>query len=101
MANHIKMVHKSVRLKATLTSADDSGKQQRKLTDFVKPKGTRQKWIVCTDKLALLCARDRRPISIVNGVGFIDFCRELNPSYDVYVNHASVFIPDAANLMNK
>ena len=30
-----------------------------------------------------MCARDLRPISIVNGEGFIDFCRELNPSYDV------------------
>ena len=83
MANHIKLVHKSVRLDATKTSADDSEKQQRKLTDYAKPTMSRQKWIVCTEKLALMCAQDLRPISIVNGEGFIDFCRELNPSYDV------------------
>ncbi|KAH3699410.1 hypothetical protein DPMN_074365 [Dreissena polymorpha] len=71
------MVHKSVRLDAAKTSADDSEKQQRKLTDFAKPTMTRQKWIVCTEKLALMYARDLRPISIVNGEGFIDFCREL------------------------
>ncbi|KAH3769549.1 hypothetical protein DPMN_170822 [Dreissena polymorpha] len=66
MANHIKMVHKSVGLDAAKTSADDSEKQQRKLTDFAKPTMTHQKWIVCREKLALMCARDLRPISIVN-----------------------------------
>jgi hypothetical protein len=83
MANNIKLVHKSVRLDATKTSADDSEKQQRKLTDYAKPTMCRQKWIVCTEKLSLMCAQDLRPISIVNGEGFIDLCRELNPSYDV------------------
>ncbi|KAH3729087.1 hypothetical protein DPMN_055050 [Dreissena polymorpha] len=61
MANHIKLVHKSVRLDATKTSADDSEKQQRKLTDYAQPTMSRQKWIVCTEKKALMCAQDLRP----------------------------------------
>ncbi|KAH3795226.1 hypothetical protein DPMN_148774 [Dreissena polymorpha] len=64
-------------LDATKTSADDSEKQQRKLTDYAKPTMCRQKWIVCTEKSSLMCAQDLQPISVVNGEGFTDFRREL------------------------
>lgn len=30
-----------------------------------------------------MCARDLRPISIINGEGFKAFCHELNPAYQV------------------
>ena len=30
-----------------------------------------------------ICERDLRPISIVEGGGFKEFCKKLNPSYDV------------------
>ena len=41
------------------------------------------KWQTCTQKLAQMCARDLRPMSIVEGDGFKEFCNELNPSYSV------------------
>ena len=36
-----------------------------------------------------MCAQDCRPISIVEGRGFKDFCNALNPAYKVPV-HATV-----------
>ncbi|MEW8547555.1 MAG: hAT transposon family protein [Candidatus Thiodiazotropha sp.] len=83
MANHLKHVHKSVNVE----KASNQPTVQSKITDFKKtpPVSTmsRPKWQKITEKLAQMCARDLRPLSIVEGGGFKDFCNELNPSYDV------------------
>ena len=36
-----------------------------------------------TKSLALMCALDLRPVSIVSGRGFKNFCSKINPSYHV------------------
>ena len=38
---------------------------------------------VLTRKLALMCAVDRKPINIVDGIGFSYFINELNPDFKV------------------
>jgi hypothetical protein len=86
MTNHIKHVHKSLNLKQhhSLSSSDTGAiKKQATITAFRSPVFTREKWIVCTQKLAYMCARDLRSISICEREGFKAFCKELNPAYDV------------------
>ena len=82
MTNHIKFVHKSLKIESNV----DKLKKQPPITAFRVPVNTamtKVKWQKCTEKIAHMCARDLRPISIVEGGGFKDFCQELNPSYDV------------------
>ncbi|XP_041109696.1 E3 SUMO-protein ligase ZBED1-like [Polyodon spathula] len=43
----------------------------------------KDEWEKCTAKLAAMCAFDLRPISIVEGTGFKEFIKELNPLYEV------------------
>ena len=38
-----------------------------------------------TGKIVQMCAQDCRPISIVEGAGFKEFCAALNPQYKVPV----------------
>lgn len=35
-----------------------------------------------TRKLALICVRDLRPLSLVEGAGFKDFIQTINPQYE-------------------
>jgi len=71
MGNHLKLKHKSLKT--------ESGEKlkQTKLNAYKKPVITtmqRDKWIRCTKSLALMCARDLRPISMCEGAGFRKFC---------------------------
>ena len=83
MSNHLKHVHKSLK-----TEVNDGKPKivQKPITAYKYPTVTpmsKLKWQQCTVKLAEMCARDLRPINIVEGGDFQDFCKELNPSYDV------------------
>ena len=83
MSNHLKHVHKSLNIDAASTQSKLS---QSRITDFKKAPAVnmpKPKWQKITEKLAQMCARDLRPLSIVDGGGFKDFCHELNPSYEV------------------
>ena len=76
MGNHLKLKHKSLKT--------ESG--EKLMNAYKKPVITtmqRDKWIRCTKSLALMCARDLRPISMCEGAGFRKFCSELNPTYEV------------------
>ena len=77
MSNHLKLKHKSLKV--------EKSKQQTitALTALRSPVLSRDRWLRATQKLTLMCARDLRPISIVEGEGFRAFCSELNPGYQV------------------
>ena len=47
-----------------------------------KPK-SRESWLTATKLLVEMCARDLRPLSIVNGTGFKNFVHCLDPTYVV------------------
>lgn len=84
MSNHLKHVHKS--LNTEQAAATVSKTVQPPITAFRTPvvsTMSKLKWQSCTEKLANMCARDLRPMSIVEGDGFKTFCHELNPSYNV------------------
>lgn len=84
MSNHLKHVHKS--LNTEQAAATTSKTVQPPITAFKTPvvsTMSKVKWQMCTQKLAQMCARDLRPMSIVEGDGFKEFCNELNPSYSV------------------
>ena len=50
---------------------------------------TKARYDYVTSKLVQMCAQDCRPLSIVEGTGFEEFCAALNPQYKVPV-HATV-----------
>lgn len=82
MSNHLKHVHKSLKPESTT----EKKLVQPPITAFRSPvvsQMSKVKWQKCTAKLAEMCARDLRPLNIVEGGGFKDFCKELNPSYEV------------------
>ena len=47
------------------------------------PKMNKMRYERLTTKLAHFCAQDFRPLSIVNGEGFQNFLKEMDPSYQV------------------
>ncbi|XP_062618085.1 E3 SUMO-protein ligase ZBED1-like [Saccostrea cucullata] len=81
MKNHIKFKHKSTNLSKPVAQQ----LKQAPITAFRSPllSVTREKYQKITQKLALMCARDLRPLSIVEGRGFQEFCTELNPQFKV------------------
>ena len=82
MRNHIKFVHK-----ATAASAGVSVKKQPTLLGFsnmfAKKKLSKSQYEENNRSLALMCALDLRPISMVEGRGFRAFCKKLNPEYKI------------------
>ena len=80
MKNHLKGRHMKVNLK-------DSAPTQRQLTlaevQKSKTKISETRYNTITKSLALACALDLRPISMVTGKGFRHFCSKLNPDYQV------------------
>ena len=83
MKNHLKGVHKKMKLDTQSASAPVS--RQQTLLDFNKKKRSMSsdRYNTVTRSLALACALDLRPISLVAGKGFRNFCKELNPGYQV------------------
>ena len=81
MKNHLKNVHKKVNLVTT----SESYLKQSTLSLTSKSKSTlgKDKWLAITRALALACAVDLRPVSMVMGKGFRNFCSLLNPAYQV------------------
>lgn len=82
MKNHLKNRHKKSNLD------DDSNKPtQRQMTlhafNQKKTEMSSAKYNAVTRSLALACALDLRPISLVMGKGFRNFCKQLNPGYQV------------------
>ncbi|KAK3095201.1 hypothetical protein FSP39_011428 [Pinctada imbricata] len=86
MTNHIKFKHKSTSLSSKEQGHAGQPFKQSSITAYRSPimsAMTKQKYQQCTQKLAAMCARDLRPLSIVEGKGFKQFCHELNPQYIV------------------
>ena len=96
MTNHIRFKHKTCAssLLAVNNNNDSQsrrssdttvgGRQQTLLTAYRTPvMMSRDKWISCTTKAAEWCARDLRPLSIVDGGGFKDFMAAAAPTYKV------------------
>ena len=79
MRNHIKMRHKSASLQVVPTQ------KQSTLLDFNKSrkKLTKQTYESMNRSLAIFCALDLRPISLVEGRGFKQFIKKINPDYQV------------------
>lgn len=79
MRNHLKFVHKS----AHVEDSPSQVKRQTSLRNFHVSKAalgkSRQEAI--TKALALMCAVDLRPLSIVTGLGFQRYSQMLNPGY--------------------
>ena len=83
MSNHLKHIHKSINVDV---ASSQPKMAQSRITDFKKTpvlNMPKPKWQKITETLARMCARDLRPLSIVEGGGFKAFCYELNPLYDV------------------
>lgn len=80
MLNHMKFVHKSMK---------PDIKKQASITDSLKAMHKSKKTLSATSyedlnkSLALVCALDLRPISLVASRGFLAFVRKLNPDYKV------------------
>ncbi len=88
MSNHLRYKHKSVSLggsssTSSASSASPAPSSQSLITAFRSPAISKAKWQNITQSLANMCARDLRPMSIVEGDGFKAFCNELNPGYKV------------------
>ena len=81
MRNHLKMVHKKTQLDEKPTSQS----RQSTLLMFNNKKkvisGSKHNEI--TRALALACALDLRPVSMVSGRGFMNFCSKINPEYHI------------------
>jgi len=88
MSNHLKYKHKTMAASLLASSPARGGTVQASLklkqpsiTAFKTPVMSRDKWIRATTKLAEFCARDLRPISLVEGDGFKNFMHEVAPDY--------------------
>ena len=84
MLKHMKYVHKSININSDATSQEGI-KRQRSMMDYHRSKLvlTDQKYQALNKDLALMCATDLRPLSIVAGKGFKQFVFNLNPDYKV------------------
>ncbi|XP_041369563.1 E3 SUMO-protein ligase ZBED1-like [Gigantopelta aegis] len=84
MANHLKFKHKSL---INIDNNDKNGNShsQKLITAFSQraTSMSEEHWQRCTEALACMCARDLRPMSIVERVGFKTFCNTLNPAFKV------------------
>ena len=82
MRNHLNRVHKK-----NVNSVQDetSIKRQSSLIAWQKSKCAlgQGKYVSINRSLAVMCCVDMRPLSIVKGRGFKEFCRQLNPQYAV------------------
>ncbi len=81
MSNHLKYKYISVSVIANMPS--NRQPVQQSITAFRTPIVSKDRWQRCTKKLAAMCATDLRPISICEGRGLREFCKELNPGYTV------------------
>lgn len=82
MRNHLKHVHK----KSKLNEKPANTQRQTTLNSFTKKSGLAMnptRYSAITRSLALACAIYLRPVSMVAGRGFRNFCRQLNPDYKV------------------
>ena len=83
MKNHLWLVHKK-----SVDETEKTGQSLMRQSSLVAWQKSRQalgqgKYEAINRKLAAMCARDLRPIGIVDSVGFREFVRELNPQYQV------------------
>ena len=92
MQNHLKYKHASV----STSGSPSKSPENRTLAQgtisgaFGKMKPvSRQRYEKLTRKLALVCVKDLRPIAMVNGSGFKDFCKEMEPGY-VVPSHTTI-----------
>jgi hypothetical protein len=85
MINHIKSKHPSTKI--------SEGKPNSQVGELCTEKTMKDSWSKpvissakaeeITMKLALMCALDMRPLSIVEGTGFQNFVHALNPAYKI------------------
>ena len=87
------LTHKHPGVNPKTGAAKPVSQKQSTLTSFVgnsQPMSTSQQDTITKD-LALMCAMDLKPISMVEGRGFRRFCNSLNPRYRIpcrkTVNH--------------
>ena len=85
MRTHLKERHKSVKLYVDTEEAPCGVKKQTSLVEWQRSTQAlgQGKYSSINRSLAIMCGVDLRPISIVNGRGFKDFCYQLNPKYKV------------------
>jgi len=85
MRNHIKHKHPSVLLEIESGSTPETAKRQTTLMEYHRSRQTisKTKYESLNMDLALMCAVDLRPMSIVDGRGFKKFINNLNPDYAI------------------
>ena len=81
MKNHLKNIHK--KLNSDKANVNKKRQTTLSLTYKSKDKLGAEKWSTIIRALALACAVDLRPVSMVMGWGFRYFCNQLNPDYQV------------------
>ena len=77
MRNHIKFRHKSASV--------ESDKRQTTIGQYhaAKQALSKDRYNSITRSLALMCAIDLRPVSMIQCKGFINYTKQLNPEYKV------------------
>ena len=85
MRNHLKIVHKRVKLLDDESPDSTSMKRQTSLAAWHKSATAlgQGKYTAINRSLAVMCGVDLRPMNIANGRGFREFCHQINPLYKV------------------
>ena len=85
MTRHLNSVHKKF---SEAQTADIKSKMpsQESMSAYVRKPMKRETYTNITRKAVMMCIKDLRPLSIVEGEGFQEFCKALNPDYEVSEN---------------
>ena len=81
MRTHLQCQHPSIDLSQSGSKSTVGAPSKQSILDFGKKSMTTQQYQSITRKLALMCATDLKPISVVEGPGLNFFAHSLNRSY--------------------
>ena len=82
MTRHLNSVHKKFS-EAQTSDIKSKTSSQEKMDPYVRKPIRRETYTKITRKAVIMCIKDLRPLSIVEGEGFKEFSVALNPDYEV------------------
>ena len=84
MTRHLNGVHKKFSSAQNTESRPASLPKQESMDKYTRKPMARDTYTSITRKAVMMCVKDLRPLSIVEGEGFREFCDALNPEYEVF-----------------
>lgn len=82
MTRHLNCVHKKFKEDHQSTSGNPVTSQSS-IRSFVRKPMSKEKYSAITRKAVMICVKDLRPLSFVEGQGFREYSLALNPDYEV------------------